>query len=239
MRLVLILVAINILYAGWEYLRPSDAGSQPPPIDSRLARLQLLHEREAMVETGRGLNDKSGAAVATEESVQQAQPQPRPETVLAKPKCYTLGPFKDRKIMQRVSESMAEQVDDISLRTLQESEKHRYWVYIPAAKSMAAARQVAEQLRAKDFRDFYIVLRGDARNSISLGHFKQAEHASRRLKKVTDMGFEADIEIIYRDYDVYWLDYRVAGNEDVQAVADNYLAEGVSRITRPCAAATE
>jgi hypothetical protein len=237
MRLVLILVAINILYAGWEYLRPSAAGSEPPPIDSQLARLQLLREREAAVELEVDGSRKSGVTAAAEQAVQQVKSQP--ETAQAKPMCYTLGPFKDRKIMQRVSESMAEQVDDISLRTLQESEKHRYWVHIPAAENIAAAKQLASQLRAKDFRDFYIVLRGDAKNSISLGHFKQPEHASRRLKMVTDMGFEADIEIIYRDYDVYWLDYRVAGDEDAQVAADNYLAEGVSRITRPCVTAAE
>jgi hypothetical protein len=237
MRLVLILVAVNILYAGWEYLRPSDAGSQSPPMDDRLARLQLLHEREAAVDAVDGAGVEAGLSQSTEEPLSPAQGQQQSSP--AKAVCYTLGPFKDRKIMQRVSESMAEQVDDISVRTLQESEKHRYWVYIPAAENMAAARQVAAQLRAKDFRDFYIVLRGDARNSISLGHFKEAEHASRRLKKVTDMGFNADIEIIYRDYDVYWLDYRVASDEDAPAVADNYLAEGVSRITRPCATTTE
>ncbi|HEY9200966.1 MAG TPA: SPOR domain-containing protein [Gammaproteobacteria bacterium] len=237
MRLVLILVAINILYAGWEYLRPSDTGSQPPPMDSRLARLQLLHEREA----GGGLRAEAGdtggdLSMVAEQLASPTQPQTQSEQV--KQMCYTLGPFKDRKIMQRVSESMAEQVDDISLRTLQQSEKHRYWVHIPAAENITAAKQLATQLRAKDFRDFYIVLRGDAKNSISLGHFKEPEHASRRLKKVADMGFKADMEIIYREYDVYWLDYRIAGDEDV-AVADNYLAEGVSRITRPCVTATE
>jgi hypothetical protein len=237
MRLILILVAVNILYAGWEYLRPADAGSQPPPMDTRLARLQLLHEREAAVDAVEATDEPADQSLVADSPSAPAQGQQQDSP--AKPKCYTLGPFKDRKIMQRVSESMAEQVDDISLRTLQESEKHRYWVYIPAAEDMAAAKQVAAQLRAKDFRDFYIVLRGDARNSISLGHFREAEHASRRLKKVTDMGFNADIEIIYRDYDVYWLDYRVAGDEDAPAVADNYLAEGVSRITRPCAATTE
>lgn len=237
MRLILILVAVNILYAGWEYLRPADAGSQPPPVDTRLVRLQLLHEREEAVDAVETAGERDDPSLAADKLAATAQAEQPGNAV--KPMCYTLGPFKDRKIMQRVSESMAEQVDDISLRTLQESEKHRYWVYIPAAEDMAAAKQVAAQLRAKDFRDFYIVLRGDARNSISLGHFREAEHASRRLKKVTDMGFDADIEIIYRDYDVYWLDYRVAGNEDAPAVADNYLAEGVSRITRPCTATTE
>jgi len=237
MRLVLILVAINILYAGWEYLRPSDAGSLPPPMDSRFARLQLLHEREAAVDMQLENNIEADLSTAAEQQV--LQPQSQPQTAQVKQMCYTLGPFKDKKIMQRVSESMAEQVDDISLRTLQESEKHRYWVHIPAAANITAAKQLASQLRAKDFRDFYIVLRGDAKNSISLGHFREPGHASRRLKKVTDMGFDADIEIIYRDYDVYWLDYRVAGNEDAQSVADNYLAEGVSRITRPCGAVAE
>ncbi len=235
MRLVLILVAINILYAGWEYLRPSAAGSQPQPMDSRLARLQLLHERDVAVDAPDGTGTESGYLAVEKLAATQAQQQNSP----VKSMCYTLGPFKDRKIMQRVSESMAEQVDDISLRTLQESEKHRYWVHIPAAENIAEAKQLAAQLRAKDFRDFYIVLRGDAKNSISLGHFREPEHASRRLKKVSDMGFDADIEIIYREYDVYWLDYRVAGDVDAQAVADNYLAEGVSRITRPCVAAAE
>lgn len=235
MRLVLILVAINILYAGWEYLRPSVAGSQPQPMDSRLARLQLLHERDVAVDAPDDTGTEAGYMAVEKLATPQAQQQNSP----AKSMCYTLGPFKDRKIMQRVSESMAEQVDDISLRTLQESEKHRYWVHIPAAENIAEAKQLAAQLRAKDFRDFYIVLRGDAKNSISLGHFREPEHASRRLKKVSDMGFDADIEIIYREYDVYWLDYRVAGDVDAQAVADNYLAEGVSRITRPCVAAAE
>lgn len=237
MRLVLILVAINILYAGWEYLRPSDTGSQPPAMDSRLSRLQLLHERETVVDMVDESSD--GTDLPTTTGQQASATRPQPQISPLKQVCYTLGPFKDRKIMQRVSESMAEQVDDISLRTLQESEKHRYWVYIPAAENIAAAKQLAAQLRSKDFRDFYIVLRGDARNSISLGHFKEPEHASRRLKKVTDMGFNADMEIIYRDYDVYWLDYRVAGDGEAPAVADNYLAEGVSRITRPCATAVE
>lgn len=235
MRLVLILVAINILYAGWEYLQPSAAGDQPQSMDSRLTRLQLLHEREVAVDAGDDTEADAGHLAAEKLAAPQAQQQNN----LAKSMCYTLGPFKDRKIMQRVSESMAEQVDDISLRTLQESEKHRYWVHIPAAENIVEAKQLAAQLRAKDFRDFYIVLRGDAKNSISLGHFREPEHASRRLKKVSDMGFDADIEIIYREYDVYWLDYRVAGDVDAQAVADNYLAEGVSRITRPCVAAAE
>ncbi len=237
MRLVLILVAINILYAGWEYLRPSDTGSQPPAMDSRLSRLQLLHEREVAVDMADESSDGTDLSATAGQQASATQSQSPISSV--KQMCYTLGPFKDKKIMRRVSESMAEQVDDISLRTLQESEKHRYWVYIPAVENIREARQLAAELRAKDFRDFYIVLRGDARNSISLGHFKEPEHASRRLKKVSDMGFNADMEIIYRDYDVYWLDYRVAGDEEAPAVADNYLAEGVSRITRPCVAAAE
>lgn len=161
MRLVLILVAINILYAGWEYLRPSEAGNQPPQMDSRLARLQLLSEREAVVKMELESDDKANQTVAAELWSPPTQPESTGGPV--KQTCYTLGPFKDKKIVQRVSESMAEQVDDVSLRTLQESEKHRYWVHMPAAESLAAAKQLAAQLRAKDFRDFYIVLRGDAK----------------------------------------------------------------------------
>jgi len=230
MRLLFVyLVTLNLLYAGWEYMRPSHPLTQMQELDPGLASLQLLHEQKTVEKLHQQLvSGEDAEAVKEVEDEVDVQSE-------SLPVCYTLGPFKDENILKRVSESLAEQVDEVSVRKLQQSEKHRYWVYIPPATSRSAAKKMAAELKAKDINDFYIVLRGNEKNSISLGHFKDPAFASRRMKTLTDLGFSAAIEVIYREYDVFWLDYRYTGPDDEQVLSsENSLADGVSRISRAC-----
>lgn len=223
------LVILNLLYAGWEYLRPSHQLQPLPAIESGLASLVLLHEQKTVGKAKQPVVDDEDKDVA-ENTASELDTQSE-----SRPVCYTLGPFKDKNILKRASESLAEQVDEVSVRKLQQSEKHRYWVYIPAVESRSAAKKMAAELKAKNISDFYIVLRGSEKNSISLGHFKEPAFASRRMKMLTDLGFNATIEVIYREYDVYWLDYRYSGSGDEQMLsAENSLADGISRISRAC-----
>ena len=149
--------------------------------------------------------------------------------------CYTLGPFKDEGIMQQVRESMAETIKGVSVRTLEESEKHRYWVYIPPLPSRTQAKSVARKLKQANLKDFYVVLGGDTKNSISLGHFKEPAYANRRARKVSKLGFEASVDVIYKKYNVYWVDYRARKDDlELESLINNHVSEGVSRINRSC-----
>ncbi|MCW8935952.1 MAG: SPOR domain-containing protein [Gammaproteobacteria bacterium] len=239
MRILLVfIILLNLLYAGWEYLNPVANSNLMPPLADNLKTLELLHEPPG--ETMVSETDKLSVNNATtdeefEQDKGSAGDNEVVEPVVAKVSCYTLGPFKDKNIMQQLRETIAEYVTDLSVRKRQEAEKHRYWVYVPALPDRKQAKLLAKQLRQKGLNDFYIVLSGKAKNSISLGHFREPKHANLRMKRVIDLGFKAEIEVIYRDYDIYWLDYKVDEvSGDPGFSVDEYISEGVSQLARDC-----
>ena len=237
MRIFLVfIVVLNLLYAGWEYLNPMSSKEIVPPLADNLKTLELLNEDKIKV--------LKVAGKARKHEVEQALDKPPavPDVVEAgsaviptSATCYTLGPFKDENIMLQLRDSIAEFVTDLSVRKRQQSIKHRYWVYVPALSGKKQAKLMAKKLRQKQIDDFYIVLRGSEKNSISLGHFREPTHANRRMKKVADLGFNAQIKVIYREYDIYWLDYRVeTGSGESGFTVDEYISEGVSQLIRDC-----
>jgi len=239
MRILLVFVIIlNLLYAGWEYLNPAANNNYIRPLADNLKTLELLHEPvvEVLVAEGDALAVEN---VRSEERLdQKAVPVSDNEVTSPmeeKASCYTLGPFKDKNIMQQLRETIAEYVTDMSVRKRQESEKHRYWVYVPALPDRKQAKLVAKQLRQKNVNDFYIVLSGKSKNSISLGHYREQKHANLRMKRVTDLGLKAEIDVIYRDYDIYWLDYKVDEvSGETGFSVEEYISEGVSQLARDC-----
>lgn len=247
MRILLaFLIVLNLLYAGWVYLYPVKQVDTYPPLAKGLSSLQLLHEIKEEVEPAESDQEVVPEAIAEsiaeseddESSALESDSLQVAENTEVK-SCFTLGPFKDKNIMQQLRDSIAQHVSDITVRKREESEKHRYWVYMPALKSRAQAKKMARKLREKNLKDFYIVLRGDSKNSISLGHFREPAHANRRMKKVIDNGFKAEINVIYRAYDIYWLDYQLKSNGSVLDMEqdfsiEEYLTDGVSQLVREC-----
>ncbi len=219
---------------------PASSERQMPPLADNLKTLELLSERK------QGSGQAVNASIEVDDDSQE-MPQPGESEAVAQvvetvevefqpsESCYTLGPFRDKEIMEQLRDSLSQQVADVSMRKRTESEKHRYWVYIPAAGGRKGAKRVAQQLRDRQVKDFYIVLKGEQRNSVSLGHFREQKHANRRLKRINDLGFGVELKVVYRDYDVYWLDYSVIASEQGPSfeVAE-YQSEGVSQISREC-----
>ncbi|RDH85181.1 MAG: hypothetical protein DIZ80_02565 [endosymbiont of Galathealinum brachiosum] len=236
MRILLVFIVIlNLLYAGWQYLSPVGVGGVILPMAEGLKVLELLDEGDvdevkSIEESLQSVKDEKTditADLQLDENIEQIKSE--------QVSCFTLGPFKDKSIMQQLRESIAEYVTDVSVRKRQESEKHRYWVYVPAMPDRKQAKLMAKKLRQKKINDFYIVLSGEAKNSISLGHFREPKHANRRMKKVADLGFKAEINVIYREYDIYWLDYQVKGKEEGgEFSVDEYISDGVSQLMREC-----
>ena len=239
MRILLIFIIIlNLLYAGWQYLSPTGIAGVVAPMPEGLKTLELLRE------------NKANEIVSNETALQRvlSRKAEKKDVSVSLPagkklgsdksklvSCYTLGPFKDENIMQQLRESIAEYVTDLSVRKRQESEKHRYWVYMPALSSRKQAKLMAKKLREEQLNDFYIVLSGNAKNSISLGHFRDPKHANRRMKQLVDLGFKAEINVIYREYDIYWLDYQVIMLEgELGFSVDEYISDGVSQLVREC-----
>jgi len=247
MRILLIFIIIlNLLYAGWEYISPTAVTDVIPPMADDLTALELLHEAEPGMQPGmQQLPEiENLSEVVSDTGIQLSAVEADSGVVInsgtksiSSISCYTLGPFRDENIMQQLRESITEYVTNVSVRKRQESEKHRYWVYVPAVGGRKKAKLMAKKLRQKDVNDFYIVLSGSAKNSISLGHYREPKHANRRVKRVTGLGFNAQVKVIYREYDIYWLDYEVDAVNGVAGFSvDEYISEGVSQIARDCKA---
>lgn len=219
-------------------MSPAVTTSKVTPLADSLQTLELLRESTShkdIINNEDEAGDQSSVDIAgageqqgITEGVQLAVTKPVES-------CYTLGPFKDKDIMQQVRVSLSEHVKDMSVRKLSDSEKHRYWVYIPPLKNRRQAKLMVNKLRESNVKDFYIILNGDTRNGVSLGHFKEQLHANRRFKKVSNLGYNVEIKVIYREFDVYWLDYQNNKSQsDVGFSVEEYATEGVSELVRDC-----
>jgi len=258
--LLVFIVVINLLYAGWEWLSPVKQAGRTASLPSGLKTLELLNEDKINLlkeltkdeqtksegEAGGSQSDTSIAANEIEAVNSDAMgsgamgsgataAQINADVNKKLKTCYTLGPFKDENIMQQLRASIAQYVTNISVRKRQQPYKHRYWVYVPAQENKKQAKLVSKQLRDKQVNDFYIVLSGAEKYSISLGHFREPSHANRRVKKVGEQGFEVKIKVIYREYDIFWLDYQVESQGEASGfTADEYVSDGVSQLERDC-----
>ncbi len=236
--LLVFLILLNLIYAGWQNLVPQQSVNSVEPLPDSLKVLTLLKEQDVEVsDTEEKLPESVKIPDRPQDrTMQSAEIQLRgDELVVSSDQCFTLGPFKDETIMRQVRDSISEYAVDIDTRKRVEEEKYRYWVYLAPKDGRTGAKKAATSLREKGVKDFYIVRKGSAKDSISLGHFKEQSGANRVLKKLKKLGFEAEIKVIYRDYDVYWLDYQIEkmvldGGVDLS----EYQSEGVSQIRRDC-----
>ena len=214
MRLLfLVLLIINLAFASFLYWGPEPAGEQPAALPANLVSIEMLNEAGPV------------NPVSTEVSSPQA----------SLPQCYTLGPLQDEDSVQAIMAALKGRATDIVQRSKQESRHHRYWVYIPVQKNRQAAIAMSQRLARKKVKDYYIVRGGDKNNSISLGHFKEKQHADRRIKSLKRLGFDAQIEPIYRQYRLFWLDYRLPADAHIDdGFWADLLPDGVSRLKRDC-----
>jgi len=211
--LFLFLFLINAGFGYWQYVNPPLSSLHANPLPQNVQSIDMIAESK---------NNESPLSGSVQ--VQNILGQ-----------CYTLGPFNDEAQAQSILKSIVPKVKEALLRSKQEVRNHRYWVYIPSQKNRRSAIAVSKALARKKIKDYYIVSGGDRKNSISLGHFKEKEHADRRLKMLQQQGFDASIEPIYREYKLYWLDYAVLENTKIdETLWADLLPNGVGRLKREC-----
>ena len=217
----LFLLMLNILFAAWQYYSPKKIVSEIAPLSDRLDRLVLLKEADPVVK------ESPEVIEAVNEDVVE-------QSVKSKI-CYTLGPYIDKDVVTQIESQLAGNVIDFVVREREEQELHRYWIYLPGDNNRQSARGVSKSLAKKNIKDYYIIQKGEKMNSISLGHFKEKANADARVSKVRKLGFKPEIEAIYRDYKLYWLDYSIeADNAEIGVKMQEYLIDGVTLLDRKC-----
>lgn len=193
-RLVLGLLALNVLTMLWLGLREGVAGRQLPASDDGLpvtvAPLVLLAEVIA----------------------------PGPRLV---ERCWWAGPFDDESRAESLAAVLEDRgVWRVVQMPYSTDTLHR--VYLPAEPGRQAALDLVAELRraseaAGMSMDSYIVSGGDLDNAISLGLFSDVRNALRVQTQVQALGYSPVIALEERQSSRFWLVIGVA------AVSDNFL----------------
>lgn len=258
--LFLLMLLLNIGYVGWEFSQArartapvvATANGKVPPIvllsELESASAAAVNAETAPADSSEPETTAQPALVATElesktesktesQIEQKLEPEPAKAAVTAQPAsaCYTLGPFRELADLRKLIRDIRDFVADASFRSHEEREQSMYWVHLPPQANHEAALTLAEQLKAKKIRDYYVLNSGEQMNAISLGHFRDKNGALSVLAKVRQAGFAPVMEPVFKNYTIYWLDYRVAdGKEIPQSVLDLSRLPNVSRLNRDC-----
>lgn len=222
------LLLVNLLFAVWIYTQPSKQPAAVQALPAGLKSVELLHSQATM--------SSVDTEVETPDMVEPARPSPvEVEPAPEQMSCYTLGPFEEQQQVEQVKRDLAEQTRNIDIRRRAERQVHRYWVFIPPQANRQQAIEVSKALARSNIKDYYIVASGDNNNAVSLGHFREKTHADRRMQRVADLGFEVEKRLIYREYDLFWLDFSLAPGVDSAAIAGIWRdQEGVALLDRDC-----
>lgn len=245
--LFLLMLALNLGYFGWEF---SQSGARTSPAvvaaDGKVPAIVLLSELEqdssavntaTASATAASSEPEAAAQPAAEAPEPKSEPESTTATTTAPPAsaCYTLGPFRDLADLRKLIRDIRDYVAAASFRSHEEREQSMYWVYLPPQADHEAAVALAAQLKAKKIRDYYVLNSGEQVNAISLGHFRDKNGALSVLAKARQAGFKPTMEPVFKNYTIYWLDYRVVdGKEIPNTVLDLSRLPNVSRLNRDC-----
>jgi hypothetical protein len=230
--LVYFLVLANLACFVWYQYSPGQKPAEilPVPVPPGVNQLVLLSERavakstaepreaEAVKAPAEPVEQLASVAMQTESKdykeqsngggavTQDREVEPEPVSVEPERVCHTVGPLLDTGDVTLISEKLSQHGFKFSVRGGKVREPAGYWVYMPAMPA-GKARSIVADLDAHGMKDYFI----GKKYHISLGIFSTENKARKRLKRVKDLGYDAQLGQRYRNRAVYWLDVDEAG----------------------------
>lgn len=217
MRMIFVFVLIlNVLFAIWQYFRPQHVELGIDALPGHLTSIRLMRE------------------LPIDEVVESAAVNIGSDLESGRSFCHTLGPFTDSQMTEELKQRLHELTDKLAVRVIEENELYRYAVYVPA-KNHEDAVVISKMLALQDVTD-YLVMKKDGKKRVSLGHFKEKAYADKRAQQIAELGFKPEIEVVFRQYRLYWLDYELteAKKSSVDALISPYLQNDISLLNRDC-----
>lgn len=197
--LVVLLTLMNVAYFAWAALsEPVVTKSAVPKLPEGVKELVLVSELDVRSE-----NEIS--QIEQEAAQQEPINNMTQEDVIS---CFTLGPFRKEKLVQKLSARMSDEGFGPDTRAIEQRETAGYWVYLPPYKSRKEALAVAGKLAERGVKDYYVVTNDDNKNAVSLGLFSEKGRADRRKADIRRYGYKPRSEIRYRDRTYFWVDYQ-------------------------------
>lgn len=223
------LLLLNLLFVAWQYTQPARQSTEIKPLPINLQSVVLVREMAAGQLAESEVLTEAPALLPDEMEIVEAQSMPEMDS------CYTLGPFKDRQKVDEVSRLLDAYTKTVTVRKRQESERYRYWVYLFDAADREEAIATSKVLAKNKLKDYYIVRGGENNNRISLGHYREKASAERRMLQLKSLGYSPALEVIYRQFDLFWLDYVLTANHSLdEGILQDFITDGVVKLDRGC-----
>lgn len=221
----LIALAVNVTVFMFYYYVPDNNASVKPVLPANVAKLVLLSE----------VDKASLRSEEIELDIVTSKKKLKKEAPVKE--CFTIGPFREEPEIIGFKSKIKSKVKKIGIRERVEKEHWRYWVYLPNAGSKEKAVKQASALAKKGLKDYYVIARGEHKNSISLGHFKDKSLAEKRFAAIKKMSYKPKIQAIVKEYKLYWLDYVAKSRHGISnKVFDSFeLEESIHQFKRECA----
>ena len=189
------LLLLNIAAFAWAWFHPQAKLNPSSAVLDATPALILLTERDAnaMQETAQLATLKTTAGQAEF-------------------RCSRVGPFESRDLTAELLAKLTPLTNAAQVSEQEELEIRGYWVHLPPFADREAALTAARQLSAAGVRDYYVVTAGENENSISLGLFRDAINADKRMRQVSALGFYP--KRIERGDNItrYWIDYQATAS---------------------------
>ena len=212
--LTLIVLVMNIGIAAWWSVRPArPPASTPEREEPGVPGLVLLSELE-------------------QEGSESMPPAVRPPGVEAS--CFEVGPFMTQVDLRRAMSALATSALRIQFRESRAIVRRGYRVFIRSPGSREAALDIARSLSARGLDDYYVVTAGSEQDTISLGVYRDPQRAEARLREITALGFEPEIEPRNDEQAQFWIDLEVEKDADWRHPLGGYA--GVSAAAIQCSA---
>lgn len=219
--LFIFVLVLNGVYVAWELVQLEEAVDTPLADRKNVPKIVLLNEI-----------GKNSVAVIPDENDPAIEAG---QSAAVKRSCYTLGPFRSLEKLRSVTRGIKEFVVDASYRSHQEKEPETFWVYLKPVADYDKAKVLADRLRSKKVKDFFIVKSKPKINAISLGKFREKNRAYDHAANMKKLGFSPEVEVIFKDFTIYWLDYEVAlGKIIPETIYDKHLTAKINRLVRDC-----
>lgn len=180
--LIWFFLLLNAGLLGYFQLTPLDRSVQRQALHPE--HIQLLTEQEAAA-----LQSATAPAEGTASTTAEAMPNETvPDTTAPDAKaCYEWGLFGQKKL-QEAQALLAGLGVQHTVQPISREESRRFWVFIPAKPSLAAAQAKLEELKQLGVSEMFIVQEAPWRNAISLGLFKDEALAIKRLADLKTLG---------------------------------------------------
>jgi hypothetical protein len=148
--------------------------------------------------------------------------------------CRSMGPFPDMASASAAASAMLTARGLRSgTRSVARTGDDGYWVYLPAIKDAGGRARVLARLRAAGITDAVALVQADhpeEMDRISVGLFRDSDHAQRRADAVKRLGLAPLIEPRQSTTSQYWLDFSLPAGAPDPGIADIGQGQGVLRV---------